>query len=144
MDPHQFVFSPGLPQRLVLIAIFIVASAVLGWIITAAVLRIARVRRPLREPDKVPVIEAKVPPVEVMRGGALIGVLERILITGVVMLGQLSLVAVVLAIKGLGRYPELKSTPEASERFIIGTLTSVAVALLAGYLGHVALLYISW
>ena len=30
-----------------------------------------------------------------------------------------------MAIKGLGRFAELKATPVAAERFIIGTLTSM-------------------
>ena len=34
-------------------------------------------------------------------------------------------IAYVVAIKGLGRFAELKETPVAAERFIIGTLTSL-------------------
>ncbi len=34
-------------------------------------------------------------------------------------------IAYVVAVKGLGRYAELKETPAAAERFIIGTLTSM-------------------
>jgi hypothetical protein len=70
---------------------------------------------------------------EVLRGGALIGALERGAIYGSVVAGWPEGVAIVLAIKGLARYPELRSpdqpasvTPQAvAERFIIGTFTSV-------------------
>jgi hypothetical protein len=42
--------------------------------------------------------------------------------------------AVVLAVKGVGRYPELRH-PGATERFIIGTLTSVLWAAAAAGVG---------
>ena len=62
----------------------------------------------------------------VLRGGTWIGVLERLAITGTVLVGHPEAIAVVLAIKGLGRFPELREATgaNASERFIIGTLTS--------------------
>jgi hypothetical protein len=34
-------------------------------------------------------------------------------------------IAVVVAVKGLGRFPELRENPGASERFVIGTLASL-------------------
>ena len=61
---------------------------------------------------------------DVLRGGAWIGVLERLALTATLLLGWPEGVPVVLAVKGLGRFAELKETP-AAERFIIGTLTSV-------------------
>ncbi len=70
---------------------------------------------------------------EVLRGGALIGSLERLAIFASMVAGWPEGVAIVLAIKGLARYPELRApdqpasvTPQAvAERFIIGTFTSV-------------------
>jgi hypothetical protein len=70
---------------------------------------------------------------EVLRGGALIGSLERAAIYASLVAGWPEGLALVLAIKGLARYPELRSpdqptsvTPQAvAERFIIGTFTSV-------------------
>ena len=61
---------------------------------------------------------------DVLRGGAWIGVLERLALTATLLLGWPEGVPVVLAVKGLGRFAELRETP-AAERFIIGTLTSV-------------------
>lgn len=58
---------------------------------------------------------------EVMRGGTTIGYLERLVIVAV---GHWEIVAVLVAIKGLGRFREL-DTPETRERFIIGTLVSL-------------------
>jgi hypothetical protein len=70
---------------------------------------------------------------EVLRGGALIGALERGAIYAALVSGWPEGLAIVLAIKGLARYPELRSpdqpasvTPQAvAERFIIGSFTSV-------------------
>jgi hypothetical protein len=63
--------------------------------------------------------------VRILRGGAIIGVLERLAVCLAVLAGQPVAIAYVVAIKGLGRFAELKETPVAAERFIIGTLTSL-------------------
>lgn len=60
---------------------------------------------------------------EILRGGMTIGFLERFAIVGSAFAGQFAAVAVVVAIKGLGRFSELENA-EARERFIIGTLAS--------------------
>lgn len=69
-------------------------------------------------------------PSEVLRGGAVIGFLERFAIVGAALVGHLEIVAAVIAVKGLGRFSELDS-PAARERFIVGTLTSSCWAGLA-------------
>ena len=67
---------------------------------------------------------------EVLRGGAWIGALERAAVFATLVAGWPEGLAVVLALKGLGRYPELRTeTPGAAERFIIGTFTSVLWAV---------------
>ena len=67
---------------------------------------------------------------EVLRGGAWIGALERLAVFVTVLAGWPEGLAVTLALKGLGRYPELRTeTPGAAERFIIGTFTSVLWAV---------------
>jgi hypothetical protein len=70
---------------------------------------------------------------EVLRGGTTIGYLERFALAGAVLVGQPAAVAVIVAIKGLGRFTELDSAA-ARERFIIGTLLSFtwAAACTAG------------
>jgi len=59
-----------------------------------------------------------------LRGGAMIGVLERLAVAGALLTGASQGLALVVAVKALGRYPELR-TAGASERFIIGTLASL-------------------
>ncbi len=71
----------------------------------------------------------------VLRGGVWIGYLERAAISATLLAGWPEGVALVLAVKGVGRYPELRgSAPgetDASEAFIIGTLVSVLWAAAA-------------
>lgn len=51
------------------------------------------------------------------------------------LLGYPSAVAFVIAVKGLGRYPELRENPGASERFVIGSLASLLWAAAVGVAG---------
>jgi hypothetical protein len=79
----------------------------------------------------------------VLRGGAWIGALERLAIYATLVAGWPEGLAVVLALKGLGRYPELRAAEDgvrtgAAERFIIGTFASVLWA--CGCAGAVVLL----
>ncbi|AWB90552.1 hypothetical protein DF220_13415 [Salinibacterium hongtaonis] len=67
---------------------------------------------------------------EVLRGGLTIGLLERAAIAGTLIAGFPEGLAVVVAIKGVGRFTEL-SDAEAQERFIIGTFASVLWACIA-------------
>ena len=60
---------------------------------------------------------------EILRGGAWVGVLERAIVAASLLAGSAEGLVVVAAVKGLGRYAELRA-PAAAERFIIGTLAS--------------------
>ena len=71
-----------------------------------------------------------------LRGGTWIGLLERLATTGALLLGEPTAIAVVVAVKGLGRYPELREHPAASERFVVGTLASLICAAGTGFLGR--------
>ena len=75
-----------------------------------------------------------------LRGGRWIGVLERLAITGGILAGHPEAIAIVIAVKGLGRYPELRggtgeAASKAAERFIVGTLASFLWAALIGTIG---------
>jgi hypothetical protein len=59
----------------------------------------------------------------ILRGGAWIGALERAAVAAALLAGSAEGLAVVLAVKGLGRFAELRA-PAAAERFIVGTLAS--------------------
>jgi uncharacterized membrane protein YoaK (UPF0700 family) len=112
-----------------------VALAVLGgWPVTAWILSLAAARSAdpagEREADRA------------LRGGLWIGLLERLAIVGSILVSYPAAIGVVIAIKGLGRYPELREArgASASERFIIGTLASFCWAGAVGVGARWALL----
>jgi hypothetical protein len=74
---------------------------------------------------------------EVLRGGLAIGMLERLALAGAVLAGFPEAIAVIVAIKGVGRFTELAAS-EARERFIIGTFTSLIWASACAALVHFA------
>lgn len=59
----------------------------------------------------------------VLRGGAWIGVLERLAVASTLIMGWPEGLAIILAVKALGRYSELGKSG-AAERFILGTFSS--------------------
>ena len=70
----------------------------------------------------------------VLRGGAWIGYLERGAVASTLLAGFPEGLALVLAVKGVGRYPELRDAgrgADAPEEFIIGTLASLLWAAAA-------------
>jgi hypothetical protein len=75
---------------------------------------------------------------EVLRGGLAIGILERLAVTGAILAGFPEAIAVVVAIKGVGRFTELAAS-EARERFIIGTLSSLTWACACAALVRLAI-----
>lgn len=71
-------------------------------------------------------------PGSVLRGGAWIGYLERAAVAATILAGFPEGLALVLAVKGVGRYPELREAgrdsghrADAPEEFIIGTIASL-------------------
>jgi len=76
-----------------------------------------------------------------LRGGAWIGVLERLGIFAGLAAGYPEAAALIIAVKSLARYPELRAGPNpgVAERFIIGTFTSMAVAAGCAGLAHLLL-----
>jgi hypothetical protein len=120
-----------------LVALFVVAAAG-GGPLTATVLTLAdggAVGRTRGEHAEA-----------VLRGGAWIGVLERAAVFATLAAGWPEGLAVVLALKGLGRYNELRADSAdgtvadrggVAERFLIGSFTSLlwAVACAGAFIG---------
>ncbi|GGF03489.1 hypothetical protein [Mycetocola zhadangensis] len=75
---------------------------------------------------------------EVLRGGRTIGYLERFAVAATLMAGFPEAIAIIVAIKGVGRFTELEA-PEARERFIIGTFASLIWASSSAGLFYFAL-----
>lgn len=87
-------------------------------------------------PDSAPA--SNTAPHEVLRGGTTIGLFERFATTAAIMTGFAEAIAVVVAVKGVGRFTELDAA-EARERFIIGTLVSLVWACACGAVFHFTL-----
>lgn len=75
---------------------------------------------------------------EVLRGGTAIGYLERLAAAGVIVAGFPAAIALVVAIKSVGRFSEL-NVAESTERFIIGTFVSLIWACACAGVVHLAL-----
>jgi hypothetical protein len=72
----------------------------------------------------------------VLGNGTWIGLLERLAITGTILAGYPEGVAVVVAVKALGRLPELREHPVAGERFVVGSLASLVWSAAVGLGAH--------
>lgn len=119
------------------LAVSAVAGAPLtGWLLG----RIARRTRP-----PATATEAKdateQPAEDVLRGGLWIGILERFAITGCILVGYPAGIAVIVAVKGLGRFRSLDGHANVSERFLVGTLASYLWAAVIG-LGGLGLFHL--
>jgi hypothetical protein len=72
-----------------------------------------------------------------LKGGRLIGPLERILVFALTLAGAYTLIAAVLAAKGIVRFPEISRDGDGGDRaeyFLIGSLVSWVAALAAAFL----------
>lgn len=133
-----------LPELVVIVLALLLASLG-GWPLSSFVLRLSRSPRRARPAaqrrGEVPVLEAPAHPAkdwstpELLRGGLWIGLLERIAVTACVLADHPEMIAVVVALKGLGRYPELRAHEGASERFLVGTFASLLWAVAIGAIG---------
>lgn len=135
-------------EAALLVLVGLAVSAVVGNPVTGAVLALADPRsHPAPDPATGPGPAGPGPagpgpagtgPADptLLRGGAWIGALERLVVTAGLLTGWGEAVLLIVAIKGLGRYPELRS-PASAERFIIGTIASL---LWAGAVAEVVLL----
>ena len=139
----------GPAMTVAIVSAALVVSIVGGYYVTRGVLILAarntaREAAPADEPadagadpesEPVPDVGPTSPQaVAALRGGTWIGILERLAITGLILVGYPAGIAILVAIKGLGRYPELRENPSASERFVIGTLASMVWAAGLGIL----------
>lgn len=101
--------------------VFTVTAIVLGSPLTTWVFR--RVDRDARTSPQVTKAAST------LRGGRAIGWLERAAVLLTVIAGWPEGVALVVALKGLGRYGELRGATEGTaERFLIGSFTSLLFA----------------
>ena len=67
--------------------------------------------------------------------GAIIGILERFFTLTFVLAGEFTAIALIFTAKSIARFEELKNRP-FSEYYLIGTLTSILVAVIVGILAE--------
>jgi hypothetical protein len=85
-----------------------------------------------------PAAAAQPTPAQVARVGATIGILERVLIVVFVLTGTEAAIGFVVAAKTLARF-RLLDDRDFAEYYLLGTLASVAVAIVTALVGRVAL-----
>ena len=113
------------------LGLLLLAAAAGGSPLTTAVLRLAdQAQRNSLEVGRSatqPVVAPSMSSPGLLRGGATLGVLERLATFAALAMDFPEGTAVVVAVKGLGRFAELK-VAAAGERFMIGTLASLVWA----------------
>lgn len=131
--PDQGPLGELWPQTSPLAAVSLdVAVAIVGAIVFLLDSGNVIVRAALRD-GAVPVDTAA----PALKGGRLIGPLERILVLALTLTGAFSLLAAVLAAKGIVRFPEISRDEEGGSRaeyFLVGSLVSWVCALAAAFL----------
>jgi hypothetical protein len=119
--------------RFALLAVLAVCAATFGGMsLPPTAFRVARRQSDAGDPLSVPEGSDRDVPTwrdlpstpEPLRGGRMIGVLERAAVSGAILSGWPEGLIVILGVKSLARYPDLRDS-KVSEQFIIGTFTSV-------------------
>lgn len=145
---HAILYATALAQLVLLgvaAALAVASSGGLGWAVvgplavlaatvggggpTTAILQLSfnathpEHQRVLTGPEGQKVFNEEREAQPVLRGGAWIGVLERLAVAATLIMGWPEGLAIILAVKALGRYSELGKSG-AAERFILGTFAS--------------------
>lgn len=79
-----------------------------------------------------PVVTARDTEADTARRGAIVGTLERWIAFVLVLTGQYTALAFVIAAKSIARYKKISEEEKFGEYFLIGTLTSIGIALFVG------------
>ena len=129
----------------VLIAVFFIVATYIGNFVVRGVLALAQRRsdnHTATTDHDTPHQDVTDDPADAspkLRGGLWIGILERATIFLFLFAGYSAGIAVVIAIKGLARYPDFKDSSETAEKFIIGTLASLFWVVLVWWIASIVL-----
>ena len=116
------------PERALLLLGIVLVQLSTGNVVVRLVLTVTRTVSPARHGD------ADDPETQ-LKGGRLLGPMERVVIVGLGVAGQLTAASIVIAAKGLLRFPELssdrgqKQIHQLTEYFLVGSFVSWLVAL---------------
>lgn len=129
-DLHRDVFEPDRTDILLVTSGFLFAVVVGSGLVEAVIKRVRGLPSSSAEAEK----RAGAP-----AGGQIIGMLERALVFGAVLVGHPEAVALVVAVKSVARFPEFDRDRAFAEYFLIGTILSLLFALGVAYLVRAAL-----
>ncbi|MCH1867463.1 hypothetical protein [Nocardioides sp. CFH 31398] len=116
------------PDRLLLVVALVGVQLATGNLAVRLVLAATRTAAP-------EIIDSASRPSQALKGGRLLGPMERLLILGLGLAGQVTAASIVIAAKGLLRWPELQSPTEQAqvhqltEYFLVGSFVSWSLAL---------------
>ena len=116
------------PERALLLLGIILVQLSTGNVVVRLVLTVTRTVHPARH-------GGAGDPETQLKGGRLLGPMERVVIVGLGVAGQLTAASIVIAAKGLLRFPELssdrgqKQIHQLTEYFLVGSFVSWIVAL---------------
>jgi hypothetical protein len=128
--------APATPRLLLLVGLGLVNIATGNVIVRLVLLAIGALR-----PDQLLVGEAQpAQPSDRLKGGRLLGPMERLVILGLGLAGELGAAGLVIAAKGLLRFPEIQAAgrttsptgtgiDDVTEYFLVGSFVSWLVAL---------------
>jgi hypothetical protein len=126
-DPLPLVDGLSADRVLLVVALFLVQMST-GNVIVRLVLTATGTVNPAK-------VGSVDDPETQLKGGRLLGPMERLFILGLGMAGNLTAASIVIAAKGLLRFPELRSKPEQdrihrlTEYFLVGSFVSWLVPL---------------
>lgn len=113
-------------------------ASVLVFLIESANIAVRSVLELADEPAQRPTtrgrLGARRPQPETLKGGRIIGPLERVFLFALAMAGQFTAIGAIVAAKGIVRFPELSRDTHrghAAEMFLVGSFSSWALVLLA-------------
>jgi hypothetical protein len=125
------------PGAVLLVAGLLLANLATANVVVRLVLVSVGAMRPVQQAE----LPSGPQPSDQLRGGRLLGPMERVLIIGLGLAGQLTAAGLVIAAKGLIRFPELQAKrdesstvdavgiDEVTEYFLVGSFVSWLVAL---------------
>lgn len=120
------------PGRALLVLALLLAQLSTGNLVVRLVLAVTGTVNPIRPR---PAVGDPADPSLELKGGRLLGPMERLLILGLGLAGNLTAASIVVAAKGLLRFPELSSRKEQeqvhrlTEYFLVGSFVSWLLAL---------------
>jgi hypothetical protein len=120
-------FSASWPvQATVLIIVYLLNTVPAAWAVRTLLLRY-----------RLPAPADGEPRVELARG-RIIGILERLIVLTLVLMGQWGAIGFVMAAKSIARFKDLENR-QFSEYYLIGTLASVLFAIATGLVAEAVL-----